>query len=258
MAKIEYEKNGNIACIILNRPESRNAIDREMVDTLHELWEDFEKDDSIRVGILTGAGGHFCAGYDVKAINDRQKEGLDFTRERSSMFGDKRIGPDGHNVTKPIIAALDGNVNGSGVWLALQSDIRIATDRTKFGLTEARYNFPVEFAALISKYMPRAIAAEMLFSLKFFSAVRFRELGIINEIVQEDKLMKRAEEIANDLLLKGPLSLMAMKKLLNFDPNYEEKLSLSLERVVPVVNSEDTKEAVRAFVEKRKPDWKLK
>jgi len=258
MAKIEYEKKGNIAYVILNRPESRNAIDREMVDTLHELWEDFEKDDTIRIGILTGTGGHFCAGYDVKAINARQKEGVAFSWERSSMFGDKRIGPDGHNVTKPIIAALDGNVNGAGFWLALQSDIRIATARTKFGLGEAKFNFPVEFSGFISRYVPRAIATEMLFALKSFDAKRFYDLGIINEVVKEDRLLERAEERANDLLKKGPLSLMAMKELLNFDPNYEEKLSLSSQRVVPVVNSEDTKEAVRAFVEKRKPDWKLK
>ena len=258
MAKIEYEKNGNIARVTLNRPEARNAVDREMVDTLHELWEDFEKDDAIRVGILTGAGEHFCSGYDVKAINARQKEGIAFTWTRSSMFGDKRIGPDGHNVTKPIIAALDGNVNGAGVWLALQSDLRIATERTKFGLGEARFNFPVEFAALISKYIPRAIATEMLFSLKLFDAKRFFELGIINEIVQKDRLMKRAEEIANDLLQKGPLSLRAMKELLNFDVNYKDKMEFSAQTLVPVVNSEDTKEAVRAFVEKRKPKWKFK
>jgi len=82
--------------------------------------------------------------------------------------------------------------------------------------------------------------------------------GIINEVVHEDQLMKAAEKTANELLQRGPLALMAMKKLLNFDPNYKDKLSLSAEEIVPVVNSQDTKEAVRAFVEKRKPEWKLR
>lgn len=257
MAKVEYEKREAIAYITLNRPEVRNAIDREMVDVLHDLWEDFEKDRDIRVGILAGAGGHFCAGYDVKAINARQEEGVAYTWARSSMFGDKRIGPDGHGVTKPIIAALNGNVNGVGVWFALQSDIRIATERTKFGLGEARFNFPVEFAAFISNHLPRAIAVEMLFAMKLFDARRFYELGIINEIVEQNRLMETAKKIADDLLQRGPLSLMAMKELLNFDPNYGEKVRFSREKIVPIVNSEDTKEAVKAFVEKRRPTWKL-
>lgn len=257
MAKIQYEKKGMVAFITLNRPEVRNAIDRDMVDTLHSLWEDFQEDDDIRVGILTGAGGNFCSGYDVKAINDRQDRGVAFTWARSSMFGEKRIGPDGHGVTKPLIAALDGNVNGAGVWLALQSDIRIATEKTRFGLGEARFNFPVEFAAQICSYIPRAIATQLLFSLKIFSAHRFYELGIINEIVQQEELLKTAEETAHELLQKGPLSLMAMKALLLFDPNLQERLEFSEKEIVPVVNSEDTKEAVRAFVEKRKPEWRL-
>lgn len=115
MAKIEYEKKGKIAYITLNRPEVRNAIDRDMVNALDDLWREFENATDIWVGILTGAGGHFCSGYDVKAINARQDQGVKFTWERSSMFGSKRIGPDGYNVTKPVIAAIDGSVNGAGV-----------------------------------------------------------------------------------------------------------------------------------------------
>ncbi|MBW2058677.1 MAG: enoyl-CoA hydratase/isomerase family protein [Deltaproteobacteria bacterium] len=258
MAKIEYEIRGQVAYITLNRPEVRNALDREMVGTLHELWQEFQSSGSARVAVLTGAGGHFCAGYDVKAINSRQDAGIPFEWSRSSMFGDKRIGPDGHGVTKPIIAALDGSVNGAGFWLALQSDIRLATDRARFGLGEARFGFPVEFAALISNYVPRAVAMEMLFALKVYDARRFHELGIINEIVDGEHLMEKARDTAEALLERGPLAIMAMKELINFDPNYKEKIRFTAEKVVPVVNSEDTKEAVRAFVEKRKPEWKLR
>lgn len=136
--------------------------------------------------------------------------------------------------------------------------MRIATERSEFGLGEARFNFPVEFAALISRYIPRAIAAEMLFSLKRFKAQRLFELGIVNEIVSEDQLMITAKKVAEELIQQGPLSLRVMKELLNFDPNYQERLRLSAERVVPIVNSDDTQEAVRAFVEKRKPEWKLR
>lgn len=258
MEKVIYEKRQGIAYITLNRPEKKNAIDREMVTILDPLWEEFNRDNEVRVGIVTGAGGNFCSGFDIKAINSRQDQGTPYTWNRSAMFGDQKVGPDGHGVTKPIIGALDGHVNGAGVWLAMQTDIRIATTRTQFGLGEAKFNFPVEFTAFICDHIPRAIAAEMLFALKTFSGQRFFELGIINEIVSPEKLITRAEEIANQLMQKGPLGLMAMKALLNFDPNRTNRLEISAERVVAVANSEDTKEAVKALVEKRKPEWKMK
>lgn len=254
MAKIEYEKKDRVLYITLNRPEARNAVDPDMMDTLDALWEDFESDRDVWVGILTGAGGHFCSGYDIKAIQSRKEQGEQYT-ERT--YWRRECFPDGHNITKPLIVALDGNVNGLGVWLALQSDVRIATERTVFGLGEARFNFPVVFSALISKYLPRAIAAEMLFSLKQFKAQRLYELGIINEVVSEDQLMRTAEKVAASLIECGPISLQTMKELLNFDPNYQERLRVTAEKIVPVANSDDTKEAVRAFLEKRKPEWKL-
>ena len=119
MAKIEYEIRGQVAYITLNRPDVRNALDREMVGTLHELWQEFQSSGSARVAVLTGAGGHFCAGYDVKAINSRQDAGIPFEWSRSSMFGDKRIGPDGHGVTKPIIAAFEEQ--NPGIKVEMQS-----------------------------------------------------------------------------------------------------------------------------------------
>lgn len=255
MAKIECEKKGKVLYITLNRPEVMNAVDPDMMSTLDTLWEDFESDRDLWVGILTGAGGHFCSGYDIKVIQSRQEQGEQFTE---LTYWERKSFPDGHNVTKPIIAALDGNVNGLGVWLALQSDVRIATERTVFGLGEAKFNFPVVFSALISMYLPRAIAVEMLFSLKRFKAQRLYELGIINEVVSENHLMMTAEKAAATLLECGPLSLRTMKELLNFDPSYEERLRVTAEKIVPVVNSDDTKEAVKAFLERRKPTWKLR
>jgi len=255
MAKIEYEKKGRVLYITLNRPEARNAVDPDMMDTLDTLWEDFESDCDVWVGILTGAGGHFCSGYDIKAIKSKQEQGGQYTE---LTYWKRKSFPDGHNVTKPLIVALDGNVNGLGVWLALQSDVRIATERTVFGLGEARFNFPVVFSAIISRYLPRAIAVEMLFSLKQFKAQRLYELGIINDVVSVDQLMITAEKIAAALVECGPLSLRTMKELLNFDPNYQERLKVTAEKIVPVANSDDTKEGVKAFLEKRKPEWKLR
>jgi enoyl-CoA hydratase/carnithine racemase len=255
MAKIELKKKGKVLYITLNRPEAMNAVDSDMMSALDTLWEDFEGDPDVWVGILTGAGGHFCSGYDIKLIQSRQEQGEQFTE---STYWERNSFPDGHNVTKPLIAALDGNVNGLGVWLALQSDVRIATERTVFGLGEARFNFPVVFSAFVSKYLPRAIAVEMLFALKRFNARRLYELGIVNEVVPEDHLMITAEKAASILVECGPLSLRTMKELLNFDPSHEERLRITAEKIVPVVNSDDTKEAVKAFLERRKPTWTLR
>ena len=258
MAKIEYKTKGRVAFIALNRPEVMNAIDLDMVYALDSLWREFESDKGIWVGILTGAGDNFCSGYDVKQLNSSQTHKNSYAWNKSSMFGENKCGPDGHNVTKPLIAALDGHVNGVGVWLALQTDLRIATHKTTFGLGEARFNFPVEFSAFIANYIPRAIATEMLFSLRSFNAQRLFELGIVNQIVSQDQLLITAEKVADELIKRGPLCLQAMKALLNYDPNYQDKLRLSADKIVPVVNSEDTKIALKAFMEKRKPEWQLK
>lgn len=257
MSKILYEKKNKIAYITLNRPEKMNAVDREMNQELDRIWKDFKKDASVWVAILSGSGGNFCGGFDIVAIQEELRV-ENYRWEKSSMFGEIRCSPNENDVYKPIITVLDGAVNGVGTWLALGGDIRISTEEALIGLGEARFNFPVEFSALLTRHLPLAIVNEMLFTARPIPARRLYDLGVINKLVSRDQLMPEADTLAAGICRCGPISIKVMKELIHkgLDMDYHSALSLSASMIVPVVNTEDTKEAVSAFLEKRKPVWK--
>ncbi len=259
MAKVEYEKRGEVAFVTINRPEAMNSLDFEMVGLMHKIWDDFNEDRNLRVAVLTAVGDHFCAGIDIVSILDRLgTEEFDWTK--STIHGDINCNPIHHGVRKPIVSAVTGNVNGAGLWLTLASDIRIATIDTSFGLGEVRINFPVEFTALLPRFMPLALASEMLITGRNIKAQRFYDLGIINAVVEKGELMNEAEKAVKKICQGGPLAIEAMKRLIHkgHHLDYEAIMKLSDEIVSPVVKSEDTKEALKAFAEKRKPVWKGK
>ena len=261
--KIIYEKKGRIAYITLNRPHKLNAIDFEMVRKLSDIWIDFRDDEEVWVAIITGAGGNFSAGFDVGNIASTQPKGGFKLLRDSAMFGEgpeHMMGPSRHSVWKPIIAALDGVVNGAGVWLALETDIKIATSDTKLGLFEGKINFPVEFAAFLTRHMPLSIAMELLITGNVLTAERAYQVGILNKVVAKEDLLKEAEKIANKICENGPLSVKVMKQLVrrSWDLNTEASLSLSEALIGPALSSEDFIEGITAFVEKRKAKWKGK
>ena len=257
MSKVLYEKEGPIARITLNRPKAMNAIDFEMVQLLNDIWEDYRDDETLRVALLKSSSKNFCAGFDIISIAKLLEESK-YSWDKSSMFGEVNINPVEHDVKKPIISVLDGVVNGAGMWLALASDIRVATAETSFGLGEVRINFPVEFTGLICRHMPGALAAEMLFTARSIGAKRFYELGIINGLVEREKLEGAGESYAKAICAGGPLAVRAMKELLHrgHDLDYQAIIKLSDELITPVVNSMDTMEGIQAFAQKRAPVWK--
>ena len=252
MTDIEYTKKEKIAYVLLNRSEY-NPISFEMVGILDGIWQDFQRDGNVRVAILGSRKKNFSAGFDINDIRDMLgQEG--YSWEKSSMFGKIRMGPDGHDVTKPIICALDGIVNGAALWLVLQSDIRIATSRTIFGLAEGRLNFPVEFSGLLARYMPSAIVHEMLFTGRNFDAQRFYELGIINKIVEPTLLMIEAVATAESICSSGEKAIQVMKHLIKkgYEMEYGSLMKFSGKMIVPVVNSKETKTAVEDFLAKNR------
>ncbi len=258
MADVVYEKKGKIAHILLDR-SNYNPINFEMAAELNEIWRDFHEDDGLWVAVIGSARKNFSAGFDIKAFKALLDKG-DFSWQHSALFGDKRIGPDGYATAKPIVGAFNGVTNGASVWLVLQSDIRIATPDTVFGFGEGLINVPVEFAGFLPRYMPQSLINEMLFTGKMIKAQRFLDLGVINKIVAAEQLMKEAQETAEKICKLGPQSVRVMKKLVHqgFHSDAETLASASGSLIVPVVNSEDTKEGMTAFIEKRKPEWKLR
>lgn len=250
MKYVKYEKKDKIAYVMLDRSEY-NPINFEMVAEIDYVWDDFDKDDKLWVAILGSSQKNFSAGFDIKAFR-KLIEDEGFSWKNSALFGDKRIGPDGHSVTKPIIGTFNGIVSAASMWLFFQSDIRIATAKTIFGLPEGKFNIPVEFAGLMTQYMPRAIVNEMLFTGKNVDAQRFKELGLLNKIVEPPKLIPEAIKIANNICKLGPASVKAMKKMVRcgYDMKYEELMELSASMAISIVNSEETKERMDAFLQK--------
>ncbi|RJR18709.1 MAG: enoyl-CoA hydratase/isomerase family protein [Desulfobacteraceae bacterium] len=255
MVYIDYQKKEQVAYIFLNR-SNFNAINYEMAEELGQVWRDFEGDHGIRVCILGSKTDNFSAGFDIHQIRKMAEAG-EYEWSKSVMFGDIRVGPRDNGVTKPIIGIYHGIVNATGLWLALQADIILATPETTFGLGEGLLNFPVEFAGMLSRYMPRAIANELLLTARSLPARRLYEVGTINEIVAREDLLPKAEKVASYICSCGPGAVSVMKKLADEAVSAGSKAigERTGELVVPVVNSQDTREGVRAFFEKRKPRW---
>ena len=254
MPDVIYEKKEHIAHIRLNRPERLNAINRNMADELIKTWVDFRDDNNIWVAILSGEGKSFCSGADLKDM-ERGK----WTFHQSLLFGEKPIGPSNYRVYKPIIAAVHKHVNGAGLWLAVESDIRISAENTLFGTREAKANVPALVAPFLADYLPRGIAAQLLYTAEPVTAQRAYELGLVNKVVPEDQLMPETIRIAEGICECGPLSVWASKEmaLRTRYMDYHSALSLVEHVATPVWNSQDSIEAKQAFIEKRKPKWKL-
>lgn len=246
---IIYKKSDGIAYIILNRPNTLNSLNLEMVNELTKIWADINQDNEVRVAIVTGTGKAFCAGVD---INDLSKGLLeDITPAFPGL---------GIEVNKPIIAAINGYALGAGLVLAMQSDIRIAVRDIKLGYPEAKVGSSLGIGADLGKYMPIGIAMELLFTSQPITAQRAYEIGFINNITTEKELIQKTTEIARIISANAPLVLKELKILAYKDihSKYYEGIAIRNQIIRPVKRSEDAQEGLNAFLEKRKPEFKGK
>ncbi|MCL6447999.1 MAG: enoyl-CoA hydratase/isomerase family protein [Armatimonadetes bacterium] len=251
-----YEKKDKIAYITFNRPERLNILDEQAVEELVEIWKDFRDDDNLWVAVLRGNGKSFCAGVDVGKLEVGQKWNL----RMSFFFGEKKIGPSNYNVWKPIIAAVQGYVLGVGFYLVLEADLKIASEDAEFGLPEPRVGIPTIFTPLLSRHLLSSHALELLFLGDRIGARRAYEIGLVNRVVPRDQLEGAAEDLARKICQNGPLSLRSMKEVFyrSREMNFADSLSLIEHIFTPVMNSEDAAEGKQAFLEKRRPKWKVR
>jgi dehydration protein DpgD len=254
MPVLIYEKENRVAYLTLNRPESMNAINRELREALTEAWNDFNSDDDVWVAIVTGAGERaFCAGMDMKerASRDAMDQGRQQRRPLPSLAS-------GLNIWKPVIAAINGYCLGGGFQLAQNCDFRICADDALLGVTEVKRGLTPAWTVELAKLIGLAHALEFVLTGENITAQRAYEMGFVNKVVPKADLMTEAEKWAKILTENAPLSVRGLKEVLYrcFTLPDEQAQAVARHILYPVTVSEDAKEGPRAFVEKRKPAWK--
>lgn len=247
METIIYEKKGQVAYVTLNRPDKLNAMNDVMHRELGEAWADFRDDDDLRVAILSGNGRCFSAGADLSAG----------APENYTYTGDFPDITQTQKVYKPIISALHSHVVGYGLWIALDTDIRIATEDTSFWLPEPQWGIATIPCAWFPRIMPWAIASELLLLADRVSAQRAYDVGMINKIVPADQLMAEAEKIAARFCELSPVAVQGMKESMirasSLDYTAVDQITDDVQ--TRVMNSEDRQEGSKAFLEKRRVEW---
>ena len=261
MGKYEFAKTetkDKILIVTINRPEVYNAVHPPLSRELDEIWNDFLKDPDLWVAILTGAGEKaFSAGNDLKY--SAQAAQYRVNQPASGFAGlTNRF-----DRTKPIIAAVNGFAMGGGMETALSCDIIIASENAKFALPEVKVGF---FAAAggvqrLSRQIGKKAAVEIMLTGRSVGAEEALALGIANQVVSHEKLLEKAIEKAALIASNCPSSVKASMEALNHMDQLEE-IPIALEKSYEIIdvlrNTEDHKEGVAAFVEKRVPNWKNK
>lgn len=252
---VVYESSDGVATVTLNRPERMNALSRTMMGDLERVFFDIARRDPLQCLILTGAGGRaFCAGADIRERAGASPRGvatyveLDRTRRLFRVI---------EQFERPTIAAIDGVALGGGLELALCCDLRIGSPAARVGLTELRLGaIP---AAGGTQRLPRLIgqgrAKEMLLLADIVSAEEALRLGVLNRVVASDRLLAEAREIASRIASLAPLATMFAKRAVNEGMEVGLDAGLEIERCAAalLMETDDRKEGMRAFVEKRAP-----
>jgi enoyl-CoA hydratase/carnithine racemase len=248
LTTVQYEKRDAIAYVTLDRPDKLNAMNEAMHRELGQVWADFRDDPALRVAILSGNGRCFSAGADLSG---------GAPKARYRYTGDFPDITRTQGVYKPIVAALHSHVVGYGMWIALDTDIRVATEDTSFWLPEPQWGIATIPAAWFPKLMPWAIASELLLMAERVDARRAYEVGLINKIVPADQLLAEAEKAAERLCALSPAAVQGMKESMvrasNLDYTAVDQITDWVQN--RVMNSDDRQEGGRAFVEKRPARW---
>jgi enoyl-CoA hydratase len=255
---VQYESRGRIGVITLNRPEARNAVNGELANALEAAVDRLEEDPAVWVGVLCAntAGQDrpvFCAGADLKAVNSGAGASLNTKRGGFAgfVYRERR---------KPIVAAIDGLATAGGLEITLACDLVVATTRSSFGLAEVTRNLIAAAGGLFR--LPRAIgqaaAMEAILTGEPIPAERAYQLGLVSRLVAPGEAEGEAIRLATRISANAPLAVWASRKVV-LAAAYEDDDSLKRlthEQARLVMSSEDTKEGLTAFIEKRSPDWK--
>jgi enoyl-CoA hydratase len=242
--------------VTLNRPQARNALTPPMLETMLAAWRQANADDAVRSVVLTGAGGHFCAGADLASLagsdEDRRVARPDQQMAHEAMLRT-------FDLEKPLIVAVEGAAMGGGTEILLASDIRVVGHGAKLGLPEVRWGlFPLAGGTVrLPRQVPYAQAAAMILTGRPIDAARALSIGLVTEVVADGTSLERAREIAELMAANGPLAVRAAKRSMRLSSGMQEREALEQELEVgrPVFDTQDAKEGPRAFLERRTPDF---
>jgi methylglutaconyl-CoA hydratase len=252
---LQFETAGGVATITLNRPDKRNAISTKMVEELLVVLNEIETG-SVRVGIITAAGRAFCAGMDLDGLRamatQTPEENVEDSRRMAKMF--YRV----FSFPKPLIAAVNGPAIAGGCGIATLCDFTLAVPEAKFGYTEVRIGF---IPALVSVFLRRQvgdkITRDLLLSGRIIDAAEAHRLGLVTEIVAAESLMERARAIASDIIGASPTSIRRTKRLLlrSGEAQLQTEIENAIHENAEIRSTEDFREGLSSFLEKRPPKW---
>jgi len=251
-----YEKKDGIATITINRPAVLNAMSEGTVGEVLAILEDAEKDESVKIIVITGAGEKsFCTGLDLKSVKDiTVVKAVETTRRGQKLtLAVEELG-------KPVIAAINGYALGGGLELAMACDIRIASENARLGQTELNVGLIPGWGGTqrLPRLVGKGIAKELIFTGKMIDAKTAERLGIVNMVVPSENLKSAVEGLAKEIMSKSPIAMKLVKELVN--SSIETDLGTGLvheaEAFGILSSTEDFREGVSAFIEKRKPQFK--
>jgi len=254
------EREDHVLVVTLNRPEKKNAVNCEVMCRLYDAWTLLDRDEALRVAILTGRGDTFCAGMDLGEIGKLRSgvsdnEWIERVRKEPQVIYGAWLKT--YRPTKPVILAAEGFARAGGTEILQGTDIRVAGESARFGVTEVQRGlFPMAGSTVrLRRQIPYAIAAEMLLAGEDLPARRAFELGLVNHVVPDGQALAKAREIAQRIAENGPLAVAAILAVLRATETLPEEKAFELEQQqgMRVMMSADAAEGPRAFLEKRKP-----
>ena len=245
------EQRDGVQIITINRPEAKNALDRAVAEAVAAAVDELDASDELRVGVLTGAGGTFSAGMDLKAFLRGESPAI----EGRGLCGITQTPP-----RKPLIGAVEGWALAGGFELLLACDLVVAAESARFGVPEVKRSLVAAGGAALQlpRRVPYALALEMLLTGEPLSASRAAEIGLVNRLTPEGGALDGALALAATIAANGPLAVAATKAVArgSVDWTLDEGWRQQADLIAPVFASEDAREGSTAFAEKRAPVWK--
>jgi enoyl-CoA hydratase len=253
MSVIEYAADGHVAVITINRPDARNAVNAEVARGIEEAIDRIEGDDDIWIGILTGVPPVFSAGADLKEINAGRAG--DLNTKRGGFAGITS-----RTRTKPVIAAVDGPALAGGTEICLACDLIVASTAARFGIPEVKRCLVAAGGGLfrLPRKLPFNLAMELALTGDPIEADRAHHFGLVNYLTEPGQALARARELAHQIEANAPVAVRASRRVVLAAATEDEATGwrLSGEAFAEALSSEDNKEGLMAFIEKRPPTWK--